>query len=260
MDEVHLWRGTLAQKALRFQRRKRGQFNYFDRQLGFPDWKTKAVLDFGGNIGDLFKDSNGKIAEKDYYCTDVLDEAIKAGKNRFPDAHWFHYNRYNPSFNPNGIKGISLPEMGTNFHHILAYSVFSHTTLEDMHDLTQQLVQRLHPGGTLAFTFIDPHFRSQPIESPMTNLEWRLEENCADNSSISVQNILQTANAARWCSLVGDERLYVNSNGKWPTEITDCTSYHVYYTAGFMQQEFPNSKIQLPVNNDMQHCCLISND
>jgi len=53
MEEVHLWRGTADQRALRSQLRKSGQFAYFNRQLDYPDWTGQTVLDFGGNSGSL---------------------------------------------------------------------------------------------------------------------------------------------------------------------------------------------------------------
>ncbi len=108
MEEVHLWRGTPEQRSLRSSRSKFGQFHYFDQQLGHPDWTAKAVLDFGGNQGNLLVDSNGRICPQDYYCVDVIREAIDEGRKQFPEAHWVHYNRYNCSFNPEGTVDILI--------------------------------------------------------------------------------------------------------------------------------------------------------
>ncbi|HEX8098244.1 MAG TPA: class I SAM-dependent methyltransferase, partial [Pyrinomonadaceae bacterium] len=160
MEEVHLWRGSAEQRALRPQSGKSGQFAYFNRQLDYPDWRGKAVLDFGGNVGNLLLDPDCTIRHEDYYCVDVIREAIEEGRERFPRAHWVHYNRYNCSFNPEGVEALPVPDMGIEFQMILAFSVFTHTTREEMNDLVGQLRARLAPGGALAFTFIDPHFRS----------------------------------------------------------------------------------------------------
>src|SRR5262245_54018526 len=175
MGEVYLWRGSAQQRARRSLRGKLGRFAYFDRQFNYPEWRGKKVLDFGGNEGNLLLDPGCPIRPEDYYCVDVIREALSEGRKRFPQAHWIHYNRYNCSFNPGGVKQLAIPDMGTTFHIILAYSVFTHTTREGMHDLVEQLWGRLALGGVLAFTFIDPHFVPWPEKYRGSNLRWRLE-------------------------------------------------------------------------------------
>src|SRR5262249_40725495 len=115
-----------------------------------PEWTGKTVLDFGGNQGSLLVDSNGRIRPRDYYCLDVIEDAIEEGRGQFPDGHWVHYDRYNCSFNPEGARDLPIPEMGVAFDFIVAFSVFTHTTRDEMHDLVAQLRARLAPGGTLA--------------------------------------------------------------------------------------------------------------
>lgn len=257
MEEVHLWRGSSEQRALRSLARKSGQFAYFDQQLDYPDWSDKEVLDFGGNEGNLLLDHNCRIHPERYYCVDVIREALEEGRKRFPQAHWVQYNRYNCSFNPEGIEGTPIPDMGIAFHMILAYSVFTHTTGEEMHDLVEQLRTFLAPGGTLAFTFIDPHFRSWPETYRGNNLRWRLEKIHATNPTFNVDGLLEKSRGAAWCVLVDGSELHINSNGTWSNEAQSCLTYSVYYTAEFLQREFPYATIRLPVNGEMQHCCLI---
>ena len=49
--------------------------------------------------------------------------------------------------------------------------------------------------------------------------------------------------------------LYVESDGiDGPRQLM---TYHVFYTAEFLQQEFPDAKILPPVNGEMQACCLL---
>src|SRR5205085_9121074 len=98
IEEVHLWRGTPEQRALRSRIVKAGQFAYFDEQLDRPDWRGKRVLDFGGNKGNLLRDPSCTIRHEDYYCLDVIAEAIAEGRESFPAAHFIHYDRYNRSF------------------------------------------------------------------------------------------------------------------------------------------------------------------
>ena len=243
IEEVHLWRGSPDQKALRSQFVKATQFAYFDKQLGRPDWSGKRVLDFGGNKGNLLLDQACVIRQPDYYCLDVIGEAIEEGRKQFPDAHWFHYDRYNCSFNPEGVRDLPVPELGVEFDFIVAYSVFTHTTFAEMKDLVAQLQQRLAPGGALAFTFIDPYWNE--------NLRWRLEKH---NPACRVESLL--SREMQWCSLVNGRELYVNDNGVFDVQ-EDCLTYNVYYTEEFMRAQFPNATIKKPVNDERQHCCIL---
>jgi hypothetical protein len=49
----------------------------------------------------------------------------------------------------------------------------------------------------------------------------------------------------------------MNSNGVWENEAQACMTYDVFYTAKFLQREFPEAEILPPVNGQMQHCCII---
>jgi SAM-dependent methyltransferase len=257
MEEVHLWRGSAEQRALRSHCWKTGQFAYFDRQLDFPIWTGKKVLDFGGNAGSLLMDEGCEIRHEDYYCLDVLDEALDMGRKRYPGAHWIHYDRYNCSFNPEGVPDLPIPEMGVDFDMILAYSVFTHTTRDDMDDLVRQLKSRLASGGVLAFTFIDPHWKSWPETYQGNNLSWRLERAREANSEVDVIGLMEQSYKAAWCALVGNTELYVDSSGAWERETEECLSYHVYYTEEFLQRAFPHATFRAPVNGEMQHCCIM---
>ena len=257
LEEVYLWRGSPEQRALRSQLRKSGQFTYFNQQLGYPDWTRKAVLDFGGNAGHLLLDPNCPIRHEDYYCIEVLREALEEGRRKFPRAHWIHYDRYNCSFNPEGIVDLRIPDPGIQFDMILAYSVFTHTTREEMNDLVSQLRARLAPGGALAFTFIDPHWKSWPGTYDGNNLKWRLEISRETNPAVDVSGLLEQSRDSKWCALINSTDLYIDGNGVWDDKSQACMTYNVYYTMDFMQQEFPHATIREPVNGEMQHCCIV---
>jgi SAM-dependent methyltransferase len=259
MEEVHLWRGSPEQRALRAHWGALGQFAYFDRQLDFPDWTSQAVLDFGGNKGNFLLNPDCKVRPQDYYCVDVMQEALEEGRRRFPAAHWLHFNRYNCSFNPEGVAGLPIPDMGIEFGIILAYSVFTHTTREEMNELVEQLRARLAPGGALAFTFIDPHFMPWPKTYKGNNLRWRLERARETNPSVDVDRLLERGLGAAWCALVNGTELYVGSNGVWSKERQrqNCMTYNVFYTVDFLRREFPRSEIRPPINGGIQHCCIL---
>lgn len=248
IEEVHLWRGTPSERAMRSELVKSSQFAYFNEQLEQPDWNGKLVFDFGGNRGGLLLDPSCPIRQQDYYCVDVVGDAIKEGRRLFPLAHFEHYDRYNRSFNPEGTRDLRVPDLGCRFDFILAYSVFTHTTLDEMKDLVGQLEAFLAPGGALAFTFIDPHWRE--------NLRWRLERSKAPD----VDGPVAAAKNAEWCSLINGTELYVNSNGPWDLTPETCATYNVFYTEEFLRRQFPHAKICAPVNDEMQHCAILRKD
>lgn len=249
MGEVYLWRGSAEQRASRSLSGKLGRFVYFNHQLGRPNWRGKFVLDFGGNEGNLLLDRNCTISLERYYCLDVIKEALAVGRKRFPMAHWVHYNRYNCSFNPEGIRDLPIPDMGVKFDVILAYSVFTHTPREEMHTLVDQLTAQLRPGGTLAFTFIDPHWAD--------NLRRRLQRTHNGNGSLNVDRLVAQSRGAEWCAVVNGFELHVNNNGTWSNETATCLTYDVYHSVKFMRREFPGALIRPPLEGHMQQCCLI---
>lgn len=248
IEEVHLWRGTPAERALRSQFVKATQFAYFNEQLGFPEWRDQRVLDFGGNKGNLLLDPACAIAHENYYCLDVIREAIETGRETFPGAHWFHYDRYNRSFNPEGVVDLPAPDLGVRFDFILAYSVFTHTTFAEMTELVAQLQTFLAPRGTLAFTFIDPRYRE--------NLRRRLEK----SGAAEIDRLVAEAAKADWCSLVNGAELYMNSNGPWAIDSQNCATYNVFYSEQFFRRVFPRARVEPPVNGEMQHCAILRGD
>jgi SAM-dependent methyltransferase len=254
IEEVHLWRGTPAERALRSRLVKATQFAYFDQQLDHPDWPGKLVLDFGGNKGNLLHDPSCTIRHQDYYCLDIISDAIAEGRRAFPSAHWIHYDRYNRSFNPEGVLDLPLPDLAVQFDLILAYSVFTHTTFDEMKDLVSQLTTHLAPNGMLAFTFIDPHWRAETYEG--NNLQWRLEKSQASG----IESLVAAASNADWCSLVNGTELYVNSSGPWTVASQTCATYNVFYTEEFLRRQFPRALIRPPVNGEMQHCAILRKD
>jgi len=242
---------------------KTGQFTYFSLQLGERDWHGKNVLDFGGNIGNMLRDPNCTIDPERYWCLDVVEESIEAGKATFPSSHWIFYDRYCFFFNPDGAKDRELPPTATLFDYIVAYSVFTNTSRTDMFDLVGQLETRLARGGALAFTFIDPRYCSWPGRYHGNNLVWRLEREIflekekGNTLDIDVQSLAAKTQDADWFVLVNGEDLYLETEQIRHYEREEQRTYHTFYTADYMQALFPRATILPPVNDEMQHCCVI---
>jgi SAM-dependent methyltransferase len=233
------------------------QFSYFAAQLNDWHWEEKDVLDFGGNIGNMLRDPLCAIDEERYWCVDVIAEAIAVGKASYPRAHFHHYDRFCYFFNPRGVPGLKVPALEARFDYIVAYSVFTNASRSDMLDLVEQLRGMLKEGGTLAFTFIDPHFHSFPERNEGSNLLRRLKNIKSQNPDVEIDRLAGEADGAQWCVLVDDRELYVENEA-----IKDCPpdlhrSHYVFYTEQYMQALFPEAIILPPANNEGQHCCVI---
>jgi len=240
-------------------------FQYFDEQLGRPDWTGKKVLDFGGNAGVFLSSAQGRVDPRLYWCLDIYRPALAQGRQTHPDAHFVHYDRYNSEYNPTGTQGLPIPELGTQFDFILAYSVFTHIDTIEMLELVEQLQTRLAPGGVLAFTFCDHRYDkslSDPALSPGTDLRKRLLEHQEIKPDLDIERLLAEAAAARWCIWAdgvlhcepGDSISQLVRRGQ-PFE-----SYDVFYTPEVIQSLFPQARILPPVPPYCQHCCVLSPD
>jgi hypothetical protein len=222
-------------------------------------WRGKNILDFGGNIGNILRDPNSNIDADHYWCLDVVKEAIEKGKESYPAAHWVFYDRYCFSFNPNGVPGLPLPDLGMKFDYIVAYSVFTNTTPTDMLELVCQLKSIVAENGTLAFTFIDPQHYSRTGQSRGNNLQWRvdLEITRGNISAVQGENIIMSTRHAEWFMLVNGGDLYINSENTRSYDLDQQKTCYVFHTARYMKALFPDATILPPVNNEMQHCCVI---
>lgn len=243
-------------KPVAFLSSKTGQFTYFSLQVGEPIWRGKDVLDFGGNTGNILRDPNSTIDEERYWCLDVVQDAVEKGRQAYPKSHWVFYNRYCFYFNPYGIRGLPLPDLERKFDYIVAYSVFTNTTVTDMLQLETQLESVLAPGGVLAFTFIDPNYFSWPERN---NLQWRLEleRERGNLSATEVDDVARKSQGAEWFMLINGADLYLETEDIRPYAPEQEKTCYVFHTEKYMRKLFPHAEIHPPVNNEMQHCCVI---
>ena len=236
---------------------KSGQFSYFSKQLHQETWRGKYVLDFGGNVGNLLRAPNSTIDEERYWCVDIVKEALERGRLAYPKAHWIFYNRYSFAFNPDGIPGLPIPRLGRDFDFIVAFSVFTNTKPSEMFELMEQLKANLLPDAVLAFTFIDPNHWSYG-DYHGSNFQWRLEAERRRGLLTEKEKfaLLRRAQFAEWFMLVNGRHLYVESEAMDNHSADENTCY-VFHTEEYMRRHFPDAAILPPVNNEMQHCCVL---
>ncbi|WP_200304662.1 class I SAM-dependent methyltransferase [Streptomyces adelaidensis] len=240
-----------------FTSTKKGQFAYFDTQLGHPDWSGRTVLDFGGNVGVLLEEAAGRIQPSLYWCVDVARDAIEEGRRRRPEAHWVRYDRYNPQFNPAGIPGLALPDLGTRFDYVLAYSVFTHTPDDETVELVRALRSMLTDDGLLAFTFIAPGWAPRG-EGQKSNVRWRLSSRSLGNTAepppvpAHLEPVVERAGKAPRCTVVDDTLLLDEHVPNGP-----CGRYDVLWSPDHTRSLFPAAEVRPPAAPERQHCCLL---
>ncbi len=238
------------------------QFGYFDRLLESPAWKRSKILDFGGNVGGFLASAGERVNHADYWCLDLNRQVIEVGSERFPQAHFHHYNRYSPEYNPDGIRHLPIPDLGLKFDIILAFSVFTHTHQNEMLELVEQLRDKLTRRGVLAFTFTDPSYDrsiSNPLLPPGTDVRKMLEWHRAENPSLEIEEMVETARQSNWCLLI-DGKLYVEPNGDLSNQERQGNrreSYCSYFKADYLASLFPSAKVLPPVSPEWQHCCIL---
>ena len=236
-----------------------GQFSYFSQQVGEAMWRGKNVLDFGGNIGNILRDPLSTIDHDRYWCLDVDKSSIAKGRKAYPKAHWLFYNRFCFFFNPGGVPHLPLPDMKQTFDYILAFSVFTNTTETDMLEMVGQLEGVLAKKGVLAFTFMDPYYFPWPGRYNGNNLQWRLEleRDRGNISAAEVKSLAKKAQHLNWFILVNGGDLYIESEDIKPYKRRQQRTCHAFHTEKYMKKLFPRAIVLPPVDDQMQHCCVI---
>ena len=240
------------------------QFQYFDLQLDHPDWKGKKVLDFGGNVGNILTDHNCGIEQKNYYCIDVSQKAILEGQKRYPKAKFIFYDDYNLSFNPTGIPDLEIPDIGVRFDYILAYSIFTHMNVDEVHNKIDQLIQLLDADGTLIFTFLDADYNGADHFNgyqDITNLEKRIRR--LNDGSLD-QKLIEYSKDAHSMILVNGKYLYNNGTPYKHKPRADGDTIFTFFSPEYLTSKYecklknpPSEPYHQEYPAEMQHACII---
>lgn len=231
------------------------QFPYFNEMLGFPEWKGRKILDFGGNVGTFLASAGNRVDHEDYWCVDLNPAVIEQGRLTYPRAHFVHFNRYSPQYNPHGIRNLPVPDFGVKFDFILAFSVFTHVDVNEMVELVGSLRRMLARGGVLAFTFFEPAY-DRSLSDPA------LPRGSTVLRNLGPRGQTEMVRRARWFVII-DDRLYVEPGSTVYHQTRQgkpLESYCSFFTAEYMKTLFPDATIHAPVCREWQHCCILRND
>ena len=74
-----------------------------------------------------------------------------------------------------------------------------------------------------------------------------------------MQKVKQKTKHSKWFILINEEDVYIEREDLNDYDFDQRKSYYAYYSTDYMQTIFPEADILPPVNNEMQHCCIIRN-
>jgi SAM-dependent methyltransferase len=231
---------------------RRTQFPYFDEILERPVWKGRKVLDFGGNIGTFLDSAGDKVDHADYWCIDLNPAVIAQGRELYPRAHFVHFNRYSPQYNPRGVRHEPVPDCGVKFDFILAFSVFTHVDQKEMIELVRSLRRMLSDDGVLAFTFLEPQY-DRSLSDP------RMPRGSNVLLNLGPRRNNEILRRARWFVLI-DNQLYVEPGDAVCHQTRDgkpLESFCSFFTAAYMKTLFSGAEVHAPVQREWQHCCVL---
>ena len=121
----------------------------------FNDIANNSVLDFGGNQGNLLHFVE-EIDESKYTCIDVNLSSLESGAKEFPKAKWIHYNKYNWAYHHEGNFNEPFPVVPKH-DYVYAYSVFSHTSLDDFYQSLKYFISRANKKVAVSFLSTDDY-------------------------------------------------------------------------------------------------------
>lgn len=128
-------------------------FSIIDSRLTqiMPDWTTKVILDFGCNVGHLLRTAGDRIPHENFHGVDINAGSIMIARHSFPNAHWSHYDGFNPTFNPTGQK-TARPNISISPDVIIAYGVFTHSCFSDIQRWIGYFKTIIARGGVIVFS------------------------------------------------------------------------------------------------------------
>jgi SAM-dependent methyltransferase len=141
------------------QRHNKNLYNIFSEGIDI-DYSQSKILDFGCNQGNYIYNANNIVSPSQYIGIDLNFPSIEAAKIKHPEYRFVHYNKWHPSYNPYGNKSIKLTDfVDTDFDVVIAYSVLTHTSINETKKILDELYQVIKPGGTILFTiWLTEHF------------------------------------------------------------------------------------------------------
>lgn len=115
------------------------------------DLEGKSILDYGCNRGNFLKSIPDDLTFT-YTGIDVQDSFIESLSIDYPENTFTHFNKYHPSYNPEGNPKLKLHEVvSEKYDVIFAWNVFTHSTYEYTKECIEEMKLCLKDGGKIIF-------------------------------------------------------------------------------------------------------------
>ena len=192
------------------------------------DWKNAKILDYGCNQGNFLSSALPYINRENYLGVDILEVSIHLARQNNPNCNFLHYDRWHQAYNPTGDKNLSINDVvNDKFDIIIAYSVFTHTTIEQTRFELDELKKLLTPNGHILFTMW-----SSDIFKPFH--DWVININLNNNirsSTIDFEN-LNYEKFAYWI----DETKVITDQYDYKND--ECSLFNTFYDLNFFKEKF----------------------
>ena len=113
------------------------------------DLDGKSILDFGCNNCNFLA---SVPADLDFEYTGIDVQEQFSVNNKYPDSTFIYFNKYHPSYNPEGNPNLKLQEVvSEKYDVIFAWNVFTHCTYEYTLECIEEMKLCLKDGGKIIF-------------------------------------------------------------------------------------------------------------
>jgi len=200
------------------------RFNYDGCNI---NWATSRVLDFGCNVGNYINWASHIVPRENYVGLDINEKFINLARIIHPGYQFVHCNKWHQSYNPSGTKNLSIRDsVEGEFDVVIANSVFSHATVEQIRAEIADIYSVLKPGGCLITTFFTEN-NLQDFLSYIRNIYMITSE----FQVIDYQTSLYLVDLA---TFIADQE---------SVELDECTSFVSFYKTSKLAELFTGAEI-----------------
>jgi SAM-dependent methyltransferase len=190
------------------------------------NWKDVSILDYGCNQGNFINSAKNYIDPNRYLGIDITNLSIELAKQQHPDFNFTLYNKWHQAYNPTGDKTTSVLDIvDKKFDIVIAYSVFTHNTIDQAKEELADLKKLLSPRGKILFTI----WRASMFAS-----FYEFEFNKYANIPVIDCNSIAFDKMAYW---VDTSKLITDDLQFQPTT---CRQFNSYYNLEWFEKEMGN--------------------
>ena len=213
---------------------------------------NKKILDFGCNHANfLLTPFTGT-----YVGLDIDKDIIDKNKNLYPEHEWIYYKNYNFQYNCNNNITREWPLLDTDFDHILAFSVFTHTDFLEFSETVDLLKKHVNDKGSILTTFIST--KNKEIIRAVLNHRSNLFDDYIEEITDKIYN----SNICYVAVNFSSKQIFIYENLEHLPPLSNGTYFLSFYNDEWLQDKLKGDIIDVSHNfNDIketQKCLKLS--